>query len=314
MIAAIYARKSTEQTGADADAKVGRAPDRERARVRDGEGLAAWPRRTSTPTMPSAGPRRGSSSTVSGCSTRSPPAARRFKSDHARRLALQSTRRRRGLRRVEAPRAGGHRDLVLPGRHAVHVRHFGDNVVGFVRAEMNAEFRRQIGKWTHEAMVAKSEGRARHRRPRLRVRQRARRRPRRAAHQRAQAAVIRRIFALCAEGTGYTRIAKQLNAEGAPTPRPQHAAPGGWSPSTVHEVLHRPLYRGEVVCNQTRRRDAGRRRRRHRAARIGVAAPRPARPAHRVGRGVGRGARDGSSGFAGSCEQASGGRFGTTTP
>jgi DNA invertase Pin-like site-specific DNA recombinase len=32
----------------------------------------------------------------------------------------------------------------------------GDNVVGFVRAEMNAEFRRQIGKWTREAMARKA--------------------------------------------------------------------------------------------------------------------------------------------------------------
>ena len=30
----------------------------------------------------------------------------------------------------------------------------------------------------------------------------------------------------------------------------------GWSPSTVYEVLHRPLYRGEVVWNKTRKRDA----------------------------------------------------------
>ncbi len=34
---------------------------------------------------------------------------------------------------------------------------FGDNVVGFVRAEMNAEYRRQIAKWTTEAMVRKAK-------------------------------------------------------------------------------------------------------------------------------------------------------------
>jgi DNA invertase Pin-like site-specific DNA recombinase len=33
----------------------------------------------------------------------------------------------------------------------------GSNVLGFVRAEMNAEFRRQIGKWTREAMVHKAK-------------------------------------------------------------------------------------------------------------------------------------------------------------
>lgn len=40
-----------------------------------------------------------------------------------------------------------------------------------------------------------------------------------------QAAVIRRIFALCAAGTGYTRIAKQLNAEGAVAPRSRRDRP-----------------------------------------------------------------------------------------
>jgi len=34
---------------------------------------------------------------------------------------------------------------------------FSDNVVGFVRAEMNAEYRRQMAKWTHEAMVRKAK-------------------------------------------------------------------------------------------------------------------------------------------------------------
>ena len=34
---------------------------------------------------------------------------------------------------------------------------FGDNVVGFVRAEMNAEYRRQIARFTHEAMVRKAQ-------------------------------------------------------------------------------------------------------------------------------------------------------------
>ncbi len=71
-----------------------------------------------------------------------------------------------------------------------------------------------------------------------------------------QAAIIRRIFALCAAGNGYTRIAKLLNAERALAPRPQQGAPSGLESSTVYEVLHRPLYRGEVVWNKTRKRDA----------------------------------------------------------
>jgi site-specific DNA recombinase len=70
-----------------------------------------------------------------------------------------------------------------------------------------------------------------------------------------EAAIVRRIFDLCAAGNGYTRIAKLLNDERAPSPRPQQARPAGWAPSSVNEILHRPLYRGEVVWNRTRKRD-----------------------------------------------------------
>jgi site-specific DNA recombinase len=70
-----------------------------------------------------------------------------------------------------------------------------------------------------------------------------------------EAAVVRRIFELCAAGTGYTRITKLLNAERSPSPRPQHGRPAGWTPSTVNEMLHRSLYRGEVTWNKTRKRN-----------------------------------------------------------
>jgi site-specific DNA recombinase len=70
----------------------------------------------------------------------------------------------------------------------------------------------------------------------------------------AEAAVIRRIFDLCSAGVGYSRIAKLLNAEGAPAPKPYQGRPAGWAPSTVNEVLHRPLYRGDLVLNRTRKR------------------------------------------------------------
>jgi len=43
-----------------------------------------------------------------------------------------------------------------------------------------------------------------------------------------QAPIVRRLFTLCAEGWGFTRIAKQLNAEGVPPPRPGAA---GWAPA-----------------------------------------------------------------------------------
>jgi site-specific DNA recombinase len=73
-------------------------------------------------------------------------------------------------------------------------------------------------------------------------------------HER-EAAVVRRIFELCAAGHGVRSIAKQLNAVGEAAPRAQQGRPVAWSPSSVWEALRRPLYRGEVVWNQTRKRD-----------------------------------------------------------
>jgi site-specific DNA recombinase len=146
---------------------------------------------------------------------------------------------------------------------------FASNITGIVRAEMNAEYRRQIGKWTHDAMLRRARlghvtggrcfgydnvcsacgniipaGKVRccpagHTEKRIND---------------AHAAVIRRIFALCADGSGYTRIAKLLNADNAPKPIGRRNQPSGWSPGSVREVLNRDLYRGEVVYNKTRRR------------------------------------------------------------
>ena len=65
-----------------------------------------------------------------------------------------------------------------------------------------------------------------------------------------EAAVVRRIFDLCASGHGYTKVAKTLNAEGAPCPRPQQGRPAGWAPSSVKTVIDRRLYLGEVIWEQ----------------------------------------------------------------
>lgn len=72
----------------------------------------------------------------------------------------------------------------------------------------------------------------------------------------SEAAVVRRIFELAAAGLGQRRIALQLNEDAVPAPRAQRGRPSAWSPSSIHEVLRRPLYRGEIVWNQTRKRDA----------------------------------------------------------
>ena len=81
----------------------------------------------------------------------------------------------------------------------------------------------------------------------------------------AEAAAVRRIFELYVNGSGQSRIAKRLNEEGAVSPRSQQGRPRAWAPSSVHEVLERPLYRGRIVWNRTRKRDQwGQRRQRPR--------------------------------------------------
>ena len=66
-----------------------------------------------------------------------------------------------------------------------------------------------------------------------------------------EAAVVRQIFTLCAEGMGFCRIAKALNAQGAPCPR----ATKGWAPSSVRVVLFRRLYAGELIWGRTTKRN-----------------------------------------------------------
>jgi DNA invertase Pin-like site-specific DNA recombinase len=133
---------------------------------------------------------------------------------------------------------------------------FGDNVVGFVRAEMNAEFRRQIAKWTREAMVRKAQaghvtGGCVFGYDNVRVNGHVERRI-----NETEAAVIRRIYELYASGHGLPTIAHTLNADGTVSPRAQQDRVHGWCASSVREVLKRPLYRGELVYGQTRKRDA----------------------------------------------------------
>jgi site-specific DNA recombinase len=71
----------------------------------------------------------------------------------------------------------------------------------------------------------------------------------------AQATVVRRIFAMSAGGTGYSRIAKILNIEGAPAPKPKRGRSPGWSHTTIKSILDRRLYLGEAVWGRTKKRD-----------------------------------------------------------
>lgn len=68
-----------------------------------------------------------------------------------------------------------------------------------------------------------------------------------------EAAVVVEIYSRAAAGEGCRSISKALNAKGVPAPRAQQGRPSGWSLSTVHAVLERPLYRGEYVWGRTRK-------------------------------------------------------------
>jgi site-specific DNA recombinase len=68
----------------------------------------------------------------------------------------------------------------------------------------------------------------------------------------AQAAIVRRIFQMSAEGLGFLKIAKTLNAEHLDSP-----TGNGWASSGVREMLRRDLYRGIIVYGKTKWRRTG---------------------------------------------------------
>src|SRR5262245_21802595 len=65
-----------------------------------------------------------------------------------------------------------------------------------------------------------------------------------------EAQVVRRIFTMYAEGAGLTRIAKALNVDRVPSPR---GGSGSWAPTAVREMLRRPLYAGVMVWNKSQK-------------------------------------------------------------
>ena len=82
-----------------------------------------------------------------------------------------------------------------------------------------------------------------------------------------EAAIIRRIFELCAAGDGLKGITKTLNAKGVQAPRAQQGRPKAWAPSSVREILYRECYRGQLIWNKTKKRDSwGQKRRTDRPA------------------------------------------------
>jgi site-specific DNA recombinase len=71
----------------------------------------------------------------------------------------------------------------------------------------------------------------------------------------AEAAIVCRIFELSVDGNGTKAIAKILNRDGAVSPRAQCGRSQSWAPTSVRAVLFRDLYRGRVTWNRTRKRN-----------------------------------------------------------
>lgn len=68
-----------------------------------------------------------------------------------------------------------------------------------------------------------------------------------------EAAVVRRIFEMSATGQSLKTIAKTLNHECVPSPRPRSGNRyATWSPTCIREMLRRDLYVGKVVWNTSR--------------------------------------------------------------
>ena len=76
-----------------------------------------------------------------------------------------------------------------------------------------------------------------------------------------KAKVVVRIFTMYANGLGFHAIAKRLNDEGVPPPRQGSC---GWAGSAIREMLRRPLYNGLIVYGRLQKVIRGGTRRRRR--------------------------------------------------
>jgi site-specific DNA recombinase len=93
----------------------------------------------------------------------------------------------------------------------------------------------------------------------------------------AEAAAVRRIFERYAGGAGLAQIAAELTRAGLPTPAPRRHRKPGWTGSAILAILCRPLYAGVMVWGARKKTDVGGRTKvrkwRPEAERIRVAVP-----------------------------------------
>jgi site-specific DNA recombinase len=68
-----------------------------------------------------------------------------------------------------------------------------------------------------------------------------------------EANAIRRIFEMAANSFSLKKIAKILNSEGVPPPRPRADRPvPSWCPTAIHAMLRRELYVGRLIWNRSK--------------------------------------------------------------
>jgi site-specific DNA recombinase len=66
-----------------------------------------------------------------------------------------------------------------------------------------------------------------------------------------EAAVVKRIFEMSAEGVSLKKIAKVLNHECIQPPRSRSGSPNTWCPTAIRAMLKRELYKGERIWNKS---------------------------------------------------------------
>jgi site-specific DNA recombinase len=68
-----------------------------------------------------------------------------------------------------------------------------------------------------------------------------------------EAAIVQRIFEMAADGGSLKVIARKLNDEGVPSPRPRSGKQyATWCPTAIREMLRRELYAGQAIWNRSR--------------------------------------------------------------
>ncbi len=259
MIAAIYARKSTEQSGVVADAK---SVSRQVERSREYAANRGWTVADEHVYVDDG---------ISGAEFVKRPGFRRLMDTldprPPFRALIMSEESRLGRDQIETTYAlkqiidAGVRVFVYLDEREITLADATQTAMVQLRGFGAAMEREQASKRTYDALLRKAKGRQvtggrvygyanvdvlgepdqDGRRTRLHVE--------RKIHS-DQAGIVRRIFQMYAKGLGLKKIAKTLNAEGVTPPR-QDAR--GWAPTAIREMLHRELYRGVIVWNKSQK-------------------------------------------------------------